>query len=65
MILPAVLQTKVFSITLPELVTFVEMPGLVSCGAFSQAGWLCTDSACPLACGTYFFEGCVHTLAQL
>ena len=36
------LQTKVLIITIPELVTFVEMPGLVSCGAFchEQAGYV-------------------------
>jgi len=37
-----VLQTKVFSITIPKLVTLVEMSGLVSCGAFwhEQTGYV-------------------------
>ena len=36
------LQTKVLSITIPKLVTLVEMSGLVSCGAFwhEQTGYV-------------------------
>ena len=33
-------------------------------GFLARADRLCADSARPLACGTYFFEGYVHTLAQ-